>query len=296
MIQSLEVQVFQVIDGQESATTLCRVNLGGVLNEANQGTGSCSFGFPATGIKTLRVKYMGNAVYDGVIEDITLTVTKGKSITTITTNMAVPTVTGQTLQVSVLVRADGGISLTPTGQVYVYDQADNTIGCYIVLAEGIGSCNLVFNQAGDRQVVAQYLAGTDDNFESSLSAPFLHPVTQASTTTVFTSLPSQTYVGQDITFSFKSEVLPPGSGTLSGESVVMDGSNVFCTGFESCWGTIDSVAPKAFKVVYDPADSDPNYGTSESTLVSYTPLPSATKFTLFSASTVPAGGIPPREL
>ncbi len=287
-----EVQVFQVIDGQESAIPLCRVNLGGVLNEPNQGTGSCSVGFPTTGIKTLRVKYMGNAVYDGVIEDITLSVTKGKSITTITTNMAVPTVTGQTLQVSVLVKADGGISLTPTGQVYIYDQADNTIGCYATLAESIGSCDLVFNQAGDRQVVAQYLSGTDVNFESSLSAPALHPVSQASTKTVFTSLPAQTYVGQDITFSFKSEVLPPGSGTLSGESVVMNGVNVFCTGFESCWGTIDSVAPKAFKVVYDPTNTDLNYGTSESAPVSYAPLPSPTKFTLFSASTVPAGGDP----
>ena len=92
-----------------------------------------------------------------------LAVTQAATVTTITSNLPSPSITGQivTVRFSVAPQFTG----TPTGNVTV--RASTGESCTGALAAGAGSCNLTFSTGGPRTLTATY--GGDTNFTGSAS-------------------------------------------------------------------------------------------------------------------------------
>ena len=148
--------------------------------------------------------------------------TVSATTTTITADTPDPSVTGETVAVTVTVT--GGA--TPTGTV---DITGADVNCSITLVAGTGSCNVTFTSVGAKTLTATY-NGDATHTTSSDTEP--HTVNQASTTTTITSdLPDPSAAGQSVTVNYSVAVTGPGAGTPTGNVTVSDG-------VDSCIGTV----------------------------------------------------------
>ena len=102
----------------------------------------------------------------------TLTIAKGNSVTTITSNTPNPSVVGQTVTVNFNVTAAIGSSV-PSGSVTVTASTGEACGP-VILTGGAGSCSITFTSSGSRTLTAIYPG--DSNFLGSTSAGAGQPV------------------------------------------------------------------------------------------------------------------------
>lgn len=192
------------------ANTNCSINLAA-------GTGSCNVKFTSTGAKTLTATYTGDATHQGSSTTTGHNVNKASTTITITSDNPDPSVSGQSVTVQFTVTVNPPGSGTPTGNVSVSDGVNS---CNAQVATG--SCALVLTTVGARTLTATYAGDTKFNGDSDTEN---HQVNKASTSTTITSdNPDPSNTGQNVTVNFTVTVNPPGSGTLTGNVTVSDGS------------------------------------------------------------------------
>ncbi|HLO33280.1 MAG TPA: Ig-like domain repeat protein [Anaerolineales bacterium] len=217
--------------------------------------GTCNITLTTSGARTLTATYPGDSNFNGSLSaGEPHTVNGTPTTTTITSDSPDPSVVGQSVTVQYSVTSGSG---TPTGNVTV---SDGTTSCTATVAAG--QCSLTFTSAGAKSLTATY-AG-DSNFSGSTSAAESHQVNPADTTTTIASdNPDPSVVGQSVTVQFSVIANAPGSGTLTGNVTVSDGT-ISCTGTVSagqCSLTFTSTGAKSLTATYA-GDSNFNGSTS----------------------------------
>lgn len=210
--------------GTPTGTVTVTVSGSGDTCNAPVATGSCQLTISTVGSsKTITASYGGDANFNSSNDTEQHDVSAGSTTTTITSTAPSSSVTGQPVAIHYSVTPSGGG--TPTGTVTV---SDGTQSCNASVAAG--QCNITFNGAGSRTLVASYLG--DANFSGSTSPGFGHQVNTASTTTTITSdNPDPSSAGTPVTVQYSVTVDAPGSGTPTGNVTVTDGT-------DSCVGTV----------------------------------------------------------
>ncbi|MDH4352145.1 MAG: Ig-like domain-containing protein, partial [Gemmatimonadota bacterium] len=162
------------------------------------GTGSCPIAFGSVGARTLTATYAtdGNFAGSASAPPTAHQVNAAATTTTVTSNLSAATVVGEpyTVVVTVVAAAPGGG--IPAGSVTVSDGAAT---CAATLAGGTGSCQLTSTTTGTKSVTGTYVATTD--YLTSTSAPVLHPVNPAPTTTAVSASANPSVFGQGVTFT-----------------------------------------------------------------------------------------------
>lgn len=154
------------------------------------------------------------------------------SVTTITAETPDPSIPGSNYNVSVSVAAVFG-SDSPTGTVAVSDGAGGT--CTITLASGSGNCDLATATPGSFTITATY---SGDAVFASSTATTSHDVAPYSTTTTITTTnPTPSIVGQSYTVGFSvsaASVTPTGTVTVSDDQGALCGPVTLTNGSGSC--------------------------------------------------------------
>ena len=178
------------------------------------GSGSCNVVFNTTGSKTINAAYSGDTNYSTSTGTESHTVNPGPTTLTITADAPDPSVTGQSVAVSVTVAGSGVI---PTGTVAITGADMN---CTVILSGGSGSCNIVFNTVGAKTIQADY-SGDMNYAVSSITEP--HTVNQGPTaTTIISVTPNPSAVGGTVTT--KVTVTGAGATPTGGVTVTFTGS------------------------------------------------------------------------
>ncbi len=235
------------------ADTNCTLTLAG-------GTGSCSVVFNSVGDKILTATYSGDSNYSGSMDTENHSVnpvpTSG-STTVITANYPNPSTPGQPVAVSVRVSGPDPI---PTGMVAMTGADTN---CSITLTNGIGSCDVVFNTAGNKILTATY-NGDGNHLGSSATAS--HTVNKGiSTTTITADLPDPSMIYQEVIVSVT--VTGAGAVPTGNVGVSINGVPSACTiklidGSGSCTVVFNN---KGIYTILATYSGDSNYGSSSDT-------------------------------
>jgi len=254
------------------ADSNCTVTLAG-------GVGSCNVIFNTAGAKTLTGTYSGNANYLGSSDTESHTVSTGlaASTTTITSTVPNPSTPGQAVVVNVSVNGAG--LPVPTGTVNITGADTN---CNVLLAGGTGSCTIVFNSTGHKNITASY--GGDGHYAAS-TGTFSHTVTKGSTTTTITSdTPDPSVPGQAVTVSFTvsgAGYTPTGTVDITGAdincSIALSGGSGSCAVVFNTWGAKTLTATYSGDVNYlSSTDTEPHIvkNLTTTTITSTVPNPS----------------------
>ena len=231
------------------ADTNCAITLSG-------GSGSCNVIFNSPGTRTITATYSGDSNYAGSSTSRNQTVNSVSNSTTITiTDTPAPSTTGQSVAVNITVSGSGA---TPTGWVVVAG-ADTT--CTLTLSGGSGSCNVVFNTAGNRTLVAVY--GGDSNYASN-STTKNHTVNQGTLLTSTTTITGTTLNPSTPGASVGVSVSVSGTGPTPTGTVSITGADTNCTmtlssGTGSCNIVFNGAVPGPITAAYS---GDSNYGVS----------------------------------
>ena len=241
-----------VTDGTDSCT-------------ASAAAGTCNIIFRTAGVKTLTATYAGDSNFNtSFMSFISHTVNKADTTSLIVSMSPEPSVTGGTVTFNVSVSANSpGAAVAPTtvtGSVTVSDGGTNT--CIATLTAGAGSCTIAFPHPGNFSMTGSYSG--DTNFNASSTAPMLHQVNKADTTTTISSdLPDPSVKGEAVTVNFSVAVTAPGAGTPTGNVTVSDGTNS-CTATAAagtCDITFTTAGAKSLTATYV-GDSDFNGSAS----------------------------------
>jgi len=188
------------------------------------GNGSCNLTFYTLGTWTIDAVYSGNDDYGGSEGSNTHTVNKVPTKTSITLVNPTPSVTGETVAVTVKVERDGVTGDEPSGTVIV--NAQHTGGQVVNCSSGItlnssgsGTCNITFPVIGTWTIKAYY-QGTTSTYISSTSVGTSHTVNQADTTTTVSVPTTAVVVGQTFDVSAYVIATSPGSGTPTGSVTI----------------------------------------------------------------------------
>jgi hypothetical protein len=217
--------------------------------------GSCSLTFTSSGLKTLVATYEGDDYFNSSISAGISHKVTADTTTTITSHSPNPSSLSQVVTVLYSVISNEG---TPTGNVTVSggtDSCTNTVTA--------GSCVLTFTSIGPKTLVAAYEG--DDDFSSSISAGVSHRVTGDTTTTITSSSPNPSTLGQAVTVLYS---VTSNGGTPTGNVTVSDGTdsctNTVAAG--SCSLTFTSIGAKTLVAAYE---GDDDFNSSISAGVSH---------------------------
>ncbi len=216
-----------------TTTTFTYTNPVTGLPASSGGTAKVSVG---TATATFRASAAGAGAADATAENAVatanFTINKADTTSTITSDTPDPTVTGEpfTVNFSLAVNAPGSNNPTvPTGNVIVTDGVNSCTGA--ISAAGTGSCIITLFNAGNRSLTATYQGDANFNISPASSPATAHVVNKADTTTaLLTDTPDPSVTGQTVAITYSVAVTAPGSGTPTGNVVIMDGANTFCTG------------------------------------------------------------------
>ena len=268
--------------GTPSGTVTITESLSAATCNATVAVGQCDITLPTAGASTLTATYGGDANYNGSLDTEGHTVSQAATATTITSDSADPSVTGEAITVQFTVTSGGG---TPTGTVTVTDSL-SAATCNATVA--VGQCDITLPGVGARTLTATY-AG-DSNFTGSNdNEP--HLVNKANTTTAITSDSADPSVtGETVTVQFTVVAAAPGGGTPTGTVTVTDSLSAATCNASVATGQCDIVfaAPGARTLTATYA-GDANYNgsldteghtvnkaNSATTITSDTPDPSNT--------------------
>jgi hypothetical protein len=168
---------------------------------------------------------------------------KATSTTIITADTPDPSTPGQVISLSVRV---SGAGMVPTGIVVITGADTN---CTVMLVGGSGSCNVVFNTVGLKNLVALY---SGDFYYASSWNVKNHTVSTGSTTTTITAdVPDPSSPNQPVTVS----VSVSGAGPVPTGKVVITGADTNCTlalsgGIGSCEVVFSTAGNKVLTAVY----------------------------------------------
>lgn len=216
---------------------------------------SCTVSPANAGSRTFQATYSGDSRFKSSSTSTPHEVNKALTVTALDSVAPSPSAVGRPVDVylSVSVQAPGQGTLT--GQVSVSDGVDS---CSVGL--GQGPCALILTTAGMRTLTATYSG--DPNFEPSSNSS-LHSVIGGTTTTVDSTLPHPSVVGQPVTVQF-SVTAAGGSPAGAVEVTVSGASGARCSGAAaagSCVITFSEAGPKTLTATYPGNDNfDPSSG------------------------------------
>ena len=241
--------------GAGTPAGIVTVSDGTISCTATVSDAQCTLTFTSAGAKNLTAVYSGDINFKGSTSASEPHTVNGTPTTTsITSDTADPSVTGQGVTVQYSVTSGGG---TPTGNVTV---SDGTVSCTATVAAG--QCSLTFTSAGAKSLTATY-AG-DTSFSGSTSAAEAHQVDKADTTVTITSdTPDPSTQGNGVTVQYNVSVNSPGAGIPTGNVTVSDGVDS-CTGTVAaaqCSITLSTVGARTLTATYA-GDSNFNGSTS----------------------------------
>ncbi|MDO9086896.1 MAG: Ig-like domain repeat protein [Anaerolineaceae bacterium] len=243
------------------------------ISNISTGSGSCNITLDAAGDWIVTAVYSGNTDFNGSQGSANHTVNKVPTITTISTISPAPSVTGQSVTVTVTVTRSGAVGGTPTGNVAItaVRAGGGSASCSaaIVLNAGSGNCNLILPTAGEWTITAVYEGTTIFDTSSGSKA---QTVNKANTTTTVTLPTTSIVVGQSFTVSVAVAASSPGSGTPTGKVVVTakkDNVTVNCSAdidlastLKTCTISLPSVGEWTVTGAYS---GDDNFNTSSGT-------------------------------
>jgi hypothetical protein len=150
---------------------------------------TCTVTFAAAGVYYLTAVYTPDDEHlpsvGGVEEH---TVARADTVTTIISDLPDPSLTNQAVMVAVTVT---GGPTTPSGIVDI--DAGGNARCQITLAGGAGSCQISFNNTGDKTIVATYTGDATHNVSSTVVGHQVLEATPTPTNTpTFTPVPTFT--------------------------------------------------------------------------------------------------------
>lgn len=163
------------------------------------GSGSCTLNGLTTGLRTLTASFNPDPGFDPSLGTEDHTVVLADSTSTITSALPDPSTPGAPVSVLVeIAAAVAGNALIPTGSVNVSATTGESCVIPSLDGSGMGSCNIVFNAVGLRDIAASYSG--DGSFNGAISANEPHEVTnlppEATITSILSSMPSPSVVGQ----------------------------------------------------------------------------------------------------
>jgi uncharacterized repeat protein (TIGR01451 family) len=183
-----------------------------------------------------------------------------------------------TVMVEVTAAVAGNL-VTPTGAVSVSATTGESCNIAALDGSGMGSCDIVFNAVGLRDIAANYSG--DGSFNGALSANEPHEVTnlppEATTTTILSSVPSPSVVGQN--YQVNVEVVGALGNTPCGTVLLTqlpDGSSCNAalnpgaspgTAVGSCSLAAPNAITKAISAVYQPGSC--NFNGSQAPLFTH---------------------------
>jgi len=202
---------------QQVAITGANTNCTITINNGT-GLGSCNVNFTSSGIKTLVATYSGDtdhASSTASAKHYSLT-NNNDTITEITSHTPDPSVINSSVTVSVQV-----ISIVvPTGTVTIGGANTN---CTVTLANGAGSCNVIFTTPGAKTISATY---NPDASHTGSSTSAGHTVAlPATVTTITADTPDPSEVGGAVTVT----VTVAGVSTIPTGTVTITGADTNCT-------------------------------------------------------------------
>ena len=249
------------------------------------GAGSCVLTSTTAGIKSLVASYGGDANFGPSISVATPhTVNKGTTLTTITSDLPDPSVTGELVAVDWQTGVSPPTSGVPGGTVTV-TVSGGTESCSAPVGAQTCQVALLARGTGTRTFTATYSG--DANFNGSSDTEG-HLINRAATTTTITGAPSAVEFGQPVAVSFSVTANPPGGGTPSGTVTVTDSAGASCSApatTGSCSLTPTAAGPDTLTAVYP---QDANYLASSATGVIVTVNPAATTTTITSHAPDPS--------
>ena len=188
--------------------------------------GQCLLTFTAAGPQTVTAAYAGDAAFNASTSSPATphTADKADTTTAITTTAPNPSVAGQNVTISFGVTVNPPGSGTPTGTVMVTDGVQSCSG-----SVAVGSCDIAFTDAGTHTLTATYVG--DSNFNGSVGQATQQVLPAETTTTIVTTLPGPTVVGQPFAVVYTVTPTAPGAGTPTGMVTVSDG-------FDSCTASV----------------------------------------------------------
>ncbi|MFI1155997.1 beta strand repeat-containing protein [Streptomyces sioyaensis] len=183
----------------------------GLTGTLSGGTVSVSTnGLVTAGVYTVTATYTGDGNFTGSVGADTQTVNQA-STTTLVTSAPDPSVFGEPVTLTATVAAVPPGAGTPTGTVTFVVTGGPTLTA--TLSGGTASVTTSAIPVGTSTVTATYSG--DLNFTAS-SGTDTQTVSQASTTTLVTSAPDPSVVGEPVTFTATVSPVPPGAGTPTG--------------------------------------------------------------------------------
>jgi len=199
------------------------------------------------------------------------------STTAITADTPDPSAPGHAVAVSVTV---SGAGATPTGTVAVTGADTN---CTITLSSGSGSCNVTFNTAGAKTILATYSGNTTYITSLDTTGHTVSGGTAASTTGITTDTPDPSIPGQSV--NVRAAV--SGAGATPTGTVAITGADTNCTitlsdGDGGCNVIFNTAGAKTLTATYS---GNTTYASSSDTESHTVSAGSATSTTAITADT-----------
>lgn len=242
---------------KEGATTLGS----GTVN-AN-GQVSVAVSSLSTGTHALTATYAGSGAFQASSGNLSYTVAKGNTTTTVVSNTN-PSVVGQSVTFTATVNAVSPASGARTGTVQFRDNGVD-IGGPVVLSANQATLTTSFTSTGAHSITGVY-AG-DGNFAGSTSPTLVQTVNKADTTTSVGADINPSAFDQSVTFTAIVTTQAPGTGTAAGSvQFKAGGVNIgplvpLVSGAASLSTSTLAVGPHSITAVYG-GDSGFNQSTS----------------------------------
>jgi hypothetical protein len=179
----------------------------------------------AVGVHSITAVYSGNANYATSTSPVlSHTVNKAASSTAVSSSHN-PSVFGQSVTFTATVAAVSPGSGTPAGTV-TFKNGAAVLGSGTLIS-GKATFSTSALTVGAHSVTATYNGSLDYN--ASTSAVLTQTVNKAATSTMLTSSPNPSTLGQTVTFKVTVATLAPGSGTPTGSVTLKDGGTALQT-------------------------------------------------------------------
>ncbi len=264
----------------------------------NGGVASLSYTFTAAGAQTLTATYSGDGNFMGGASSPLQQVVNQASSNTMVTSSLNPSLVGQSVNFTATVSSSGG---TPTGTIK-FMSGTMTLGT-AALSNGVANLSYAFSVAGAQSITAIYSG--DPNFLGSTSSPLQQVVNQASTTTMLTSNPNPSAVGQSVILTAtvsSSGGMPTGTvNFISGTNTL--GKATVSNGVASLSYTFNSAGTQIITAVYSgdanflggtssPLQQTVNQASTTTTLTSNLNPSVVGQWVVFTATVSSGGGTP----
>lgn len=235
--------------------------------------GSCTITYTTVGVKSLVADYAGDANFNvSTSSAASHEVVQIPTVTTITSSVPNPSEAGSVVTINYTVTGTIG---TPVGNVTVGDGTDSCTGTVAA-----GSCTITFATVGVKSLVADYAGDVD--YMASASVAYSHEVVEAATmTTITSSTPNPSTIGEVVTISY---TVTATSGTPTGDVTVGDGTDS-CTATVAAGSCTITFATAGVKSLVADYAGDVSFAASTSVAYSH-------EVTLIATVTTVAGSTP----